>query len=84
VGLPKKPKVPAATVKKFEKLISGKSKKNLSPARLQDEQTERLLKLVKKKSAKRANVVKVETEEREPGKVIDLVAILKQSLAGKG
>ena len=84
VGLPKKPKVPAATVKKFEKLISGKSKKNLSPARLKDEQTERLLKLVKKKSAKRANVVKVETEEREPGKVIDLVAILKQSLAGKG
>jgi DNA end-binding protein Ku len=84
VGLPKKPKVPAATVRKFEKLISGKSKKNLSAARMKDEQTERLLKLVKKKSAKRANVVKVETEEREPGKVIDLVAILKKSLAGKG
>lgn len=83
VGLPKKPKVPAATVRKFEKLISGKSKSKLSPARLKDEQTERLLKLVKKKSAKRANVVKVETEEREPGKVIDLVAILKKSLAGK-
>ena len=83
VSLPKKPKVPAATVRKFEKLISGKSKKTLSPARLKDEQTERLLKLVKKKSAQRGNVVKVETEEREPGKVIDLVAILKQSLAGK-
>ncbi len=83
VGLPKKPKVPAATVRKFEKLISGKSKKNLSAARLKDEQTERLLKLVKKKGAKRANVVKVETEEREPGKVIDMVAILKKSLAGK-
>ena len=83
VGLPKKPKVPAAAVRKFEKLISGKSKSKLSPTRLKDEQTERLLKLVKKKSAKRANVVKVETEEREPGKVIDLVAILKKSLAGK-
>ena len=85
VGLPKKkPKVPAATVHKFEKLISGRSKKKLSPARLKDEQTARLLKLVKKKGAQRKNVVKVETEEREPGKVIDLVAILKKSLAGKG
>jgi non-homologous end joining protein Ku len=28
-------------------------------------------------------MVKVETEEREPGKVIDLVAVLKKSLAGK-
>jgi DNA end-binding protein Ku len=85
VGLPKKkPKVSAATVRKFEKLISSKSKKQLSPARLKDEQTERLLKLVKKKSAQRKNVVEVQTEEREPGKVIDLVAMLKKSLAGKG
>jgi DNA end-binding protein Ku len=84
VGLPKKPKVSAATVRKFEKLISAKSKKQLSPAWLKDEQTERLLKLVKKKSAQRKNVVEVETEQREPGKVIDLVAILKRSLAGKG
>lgn len=84
VGLPKKkPKVPAATVHKFEKLISGKSKKQMSPARLKDEQTEQLLKLVKKKSAQRKNVVKVESEEREPAKVIDLVAVLKKSLAGK-
>ena len=85
VGLPKKkPKIPAATVLKFEKLIGTKSKKQLSPARLKDEQTEQLLKLVKKKSAQRKNIVKVEGEERQPGKVIDLVAILKKSLAGKG
>jgi DNA end-binding protein Ku len=84
VGLPKKKsRIPAATVHKFEKLISAKSKKQLSPARLKDEQTEQLLKLVKKKSAQRKNVVKVETEERQPGKVIDLVAVLKKSLAGK-
>jgi DNA end-binding protein Ku len=84
VGLPKKPKLPAATVHKFEKLISTKSKKQLSPARLKDEQTERLLKLVKKKSAQRKNVVEVETDKRDEGKVIDMVAILKKSLAGKG
>ena len=82
-----KPKVPKATVARFEKLISSKSKKQLSPRKLEDEQTERLLKLVKKKSAHRKNVVEVGTDggnHREPGKVIDLVAILKKSLAGKG
>jgi DNA end-binding protein Ku len=87
VGLPKKPKIPRATVAKFEKLISSKSKKQLSPRKLEDEQTERLLKLVKKKSAQRKNIVEVDTDERdsrEPGKVVDLVAILKKSLAGKG
>ena len=87
VGLPKKPKIPRATVTKFEKLISSKSKKELSPRKLEDEQTERLLKLVKKKSAQRKNIVEVDTDERDQrdqGKVVDLVAILKKSLAGKG
>jgi len=87
VGLPKKPKIPRATVAKFEKLISSKSKKQLSPRKLEDEQTERLLKLVKKKSAQRKNIIEVDTDERddrEQGKVVDLVAILKKSLAGKG
>jgi len=86
VDLPKKPKVPPAMVRKFEKLISNKSKKQLSERKLEDEQTERLLKLVKKKSAQRKNVVEVETEQRDEGKgkVIDLMAVLKKSLAGKG
>lgn len=83
VGLPDKPKLPKATVSKFERLISGKSKKQMTRSRLQDEQTQRLLKLVKKKSAQRKNVVKVETEERQEGKVIDLVQVLKKSLSGK-
>ena len=83
VGLPKKSKVSAATVRKFEKLISSKSKKQLSPRKLEDEQTARLLKLVKKKSANRKNVVEVETEKRTEGNVIDLMAVLKKSLAGK-
>ena len=83
LGLPKKKKVPAASVRKFEKLISSRSKKEFSGAKLQDEQAEALLKLVKKKEKKRSNVVEVETEEREPAKVIDLVAVLKKSLSGK-
>jgi DNA end-binding protein Ku len=83
VGLSKKKKVSPASVRKFETLISKKSKASLSPAKLQDEQTERLLKLVKKKQAKPANVVRVETKEREEGNVIDLVQILKKSLSGR-
>jgi non-homologous end joining protein Ku len=80
------PKVSQATVKKFEKLISARSKKQMSATKLKDEQTERLLKLVKKKGAQRKNVVEVETDERAGGgesNVIDLVAVLKRSLAGK-
>lgn len=83
IGLPKKKKVPPASVRKFETLISRKSKAAFSPNKLADEQTERLLKLVKKKQAKRSNVVRVESEEREEGNVIDLVQILKKSLSGK-
>jgi DNA end-binding protein Ku len=83
VGLPKKKKPAPATVKKFEKLISSKSKKQLSPRKLEDEQTEALLKLVKKKSANRKNLVEVETEPRAEGKVIDLMTVLRKSLNGK-
>lgn len=88
VDLPKKPRsIPKTTVQKFEKLISSRSKKQLSARKLEDEQTERLLKLVKKKSASRKNIVEVasdEQDERDRGKVIDLVAVLKKSLAGRG
>lgn len=86
VGLPKKmPKVSPAAVKKFEKLIGAKSKKQMSATKLKDEQTDRLLKLVKKKGAQKKNVVEVEIDERggEESNVIDLVSILKKSLAGK-
>ena len=84
VGLPEKPKVPAQTVRKFEKLISGKAKRTFSAAQLEDKETERLLKLVKKKQANRKNVVEVEEEKSsDDGKVVDLVAILKKSLTGK-
>lgn len=83
VGLPEKKKVPPATVRRFETLISKKSKRDYSPGKLNDEQAEALLKLVKKKQAKPSNVVRVESEERDKGNVIDLVQILKRSLSGK-
>jgi non-homologous end joining protein Ku len=70
-------------VHKFERLIASKSKKQFSPGKLADKQTDSLLKLVKKKQAKRANVVRVEEEVDTDHKVIDLVQILKKSLSGK-
>ncbi|HEY8410544.1 MAG TPA: Ku protein [Pyrinomonadaceae bacterium] len=83
VGLPKKKAAAPATVKKFEKLISTKSKKQFSPAKLADKQTDDLLKLVKKKEKQRGNVVRVEEEADNDNKVIDLVQVLKKSLGGK-
>ena len=82
VGLPKKKAAPKATVTKFEKFIGNKSKKQFSPSKLADKQTDSLLKLVKKKQSKRGNVVEVE-EEAADHKVIDLVQVLKKSLGAR-
>ena len=83
VGLPEKKKLPAATVKKFERLIAKHSRKQLSLKDLKDEQTEKLLKLVERKRKQHKNVVEVEVPEREEGKVIDMMEALKKSLARK-
>ena len=83
IDLPEKKKVPAATVKKFEELIEQHSARQLSLKELKDEQTEKLLKLVEKKRRQHKDIVEVEEPKREEGKVIDLMAALKKSLAGK-
>jgi len=83
VGLPEKKKLPAATVKKFERLIAKHSHKQLSLKDFKDEQAEKLLKLVERKRKQHKDVVQVDVPEREEGKVIDLMAALKKSLAGK-
>jgi DNA end-binding protein Ku len=83
IGLPERKKLPAATVKKFEKLIEKHSAKQLSLKELKDDQTEKLLKLVEKKRKQHKDIVEVELPEQEQGKVIDLMAALKKSLAGK-
>jgi DNA end-binding protein Ku len=83
IGLPEKKKISAATVKKFEKLIMTHSARRLPLKDLKDEQTEKLLKLVEKKRKQRKDIVEVEVPEHEEGKVVDLMAALKKSLAGK-
>ena len=83
IDLPEKKKVPAATVKKFENFIAKHSDKRLSLKELKDEKTAQLLKLVEKKRKQPKNVVEVEVPERDEGKVIDLMEVLKKSLARK-
>jgi len=83
IGLPEKKKVPAASVKKFENIIARHSDKRLSLSELKDEKAEKLLKLVEKKRKQSKNIVEVEEPEREETKVVDLMEVLKKSLAGK-
>lgn len=83
IDLPESKKVPAATVKKFERLIAKHSDNKLDLKDFKDEQTEKLLKLVQKKRKQHKDVVEVEVPAEEKGKVIDLMAALKKSLAGK-
>jgi DNA end-binding protein Ku len=83
IGLPDKKKAPAATVKKFERIIAKNSDKHLSLKDLKDEKTAQLLKLVEKKRKQHKDVVEVEVAERAAGKVVDLMEVLKKSMAGK-
>jgi DNA end-binding protein Ku len=83
VGLPEKKNVPAAAVKKFEHLIVKHSVRTLPLTVLKDEKIEKFLKLIKKKRAQHQDVVEVEEPERDEGKVVDIMAALKKSLARK-
>jgi len=82
IGLPEKKTVPVAAVKKFETLIKKKAKRTFAPAK--DEGAEQLLKLVKKKQSKASNVVELKDyQRREEPESVDLIQVLKRSLAGK-
>jgi DNA end-binding protein Ku len=83
IGLPEKKKVPAATVKKFETIIGKHSARQLPLSKLKDEYAAKLRKLVARKRSARKNVIHVKELEREEGKVVDLLDVLKKSLAGK-
>jgi DNA end-binding protein Ku len=83
IDLPEKKKVPAAEVKKFERLISKHADKHLSLKELKDEKTEQLMKLVEKKRKQHKDIVEVDEPQRDEGKVVDLMEVLKKSLAGK-
>ena len=83
IGLPKKRKPRTAAVSKFEKLIAGHSEKQLSDRALKDEQTDRLLKLVKSKQKRGKDIVETEERSSDDGNVVDIMAVLKKSLAAR-
>ena len=81
VGLPEKAKTNSTTVRKFETLIKKKAKRTFTPDK--DEETAQLLKLVKKKEASKSNVIQLKESDTSDGKVVDLMEVLKRTLAGK-
>jgi DNA end-binding protein Ku len=83
IGLPKKKKVPKQTATKFEKLIAKKSEDRLSPNEMKDEETEQVLKLVKTKRSKHKDIVETDDAEEQKGKVVDIMDVLKKSIAAK-
>ena len=83
VGLPKKKKVPKRSVAKFERLIAKKSESRLSPKEMKDEQNERVVKLVKTKRSKHKDLVETDEADQQKGKVVDIMDVLKKSIASK-
>ena len=83
IGLPKKKKLPKASVARFERMIKKDAAAQLSAKEMKDSGTERLLKLVEKKQARGKDVVETEEAEAGDGKVVDIMEVLKKSLAQK-
>lgn len=83
IGLPEKKNIKTVSVKKFENIIKKHSSKQFALNTLKDERQEKLRKLVARKRASRKNVIHVDVPERDEGKVVDLLEVLKKSLTGK-
>jgi len=83
LGLPGPSRISKTVVRRFEKLIQTRSAKELSREELRDEQTERLMSLVDRKMSRHKDVVEAEVAERGTAKVVDLMEVLKKSLARK-
>ncbi len=93
VGLPEVPKVKAADVTKFRKMIKTNSSAKLAEKELEDEYSERIRKLAAKKEKKDEDVYELPEGFEDDGggdddddvQVIDLVEVLKRSLkSGNG
>jgi len=83
IGLPKAKKAPRQTVTRFEKLIASKSESSLSPKEMKDQETEQVLKLVKTKRSKRKDLVETDEAGEQKGTVVDIMDVLKKSIAAK-
>ena len=83
IGLPKKAKIKQAKVKQFEKLIKSHSKAQPSKTETKDYDAVRVVKLAKKKLSRKKDVVEVEVENRAEDNVVDIMDVLKKSIAAK-
>jgi DNA end-binding protein Ku len=79
VGLPKKQKPSPAAVRSFERLITQRARTTLPAAELKDEDAEAMRKLVKRRQARRSNVIELPGKRKAPP-VLDLVDVLRQAL----
>jgi DNA end-binding protein Ku len=81
-GLAKPPKIPAAKVKTFERLIAKSTKRSLPASLLEDERAQAIVEIARKKKARGEDVFEVEIDERsiEGAEVVDLMAVLRRSL----
>jgi DNA end-binding protein Ku len=86
VGLPEPTKPPAAEVRKIEKAIAERTRKQLDEKQLEDGSAERLLELVARKERAGEDVVSAPEGDggEPPAGVIDLMEVLKRSLQGGG
>jgi DNA end-binding protein Ku len=85
IGLPKKSNARAGGVRKFETAITRATKKTIDTKEMRDEYAEAMLKLIQKKRAHHKDVVDTgERKQRGPGKIVDLMEVLKQSLEQGG
>lgn len=81
IGLPDKSKHDSRLVSHFERIISKNSAKELSADELRDRSAEQLTVLVEKKISRHKDVVKTDQAAADEPKVIDILEVLKQSLA---
>lgn len=85
VGLPEPVKVKPADVKRFERAIAKLEEKHFEPDELQDRAAERLRELIQRKQEAGEDVRITEQAEPEtPSDVIDLMEVLKRSMAAAG
>ena len=83
VGLPRSPKLTKTAVRGFERIIDRRTEKRLLSKEVQDAEKQALLKLVKKKHSRGKDVVETSEAESQKGNVVDIMDVLKKSLAAK-
>jgi DNA end-binding protein Ku len=81
VGLPEKQKAPKELVRRFVKIIEKNSSDDLPRDQMHDERIQQLHKLVEKKRSRNEDVVQAPQEETKRAEVLDILTLLKQTLA---